>query len=315
MRSLLVPVALLGVACAPVPDAVSEREGGVPALDDSLPEHVAQAAQAATVCPNGVLLRKEVRDLSSTEWNRFVTAVRTLMSGTRPTAYDRAVKPYADNYGLTHGVSPFFPYQRAFLRDFERQLQAIDPSVTVPYWALSFDSQAPEASSILSASRFGGNGTGTSHCVTNGAFAGWQPFYERFHCLSRQYNLGSRIGAFYSVEAINRVISTSTTYDQFRQAIEYTPHSLVHTNIGGDMATRYSPNDPLYWVAEAYWDKVWSDWQQARAVNRTAYGGRNANGTTALPTDLLPGFPIRVQDTFDTSALCYRYQRFSWTGQ
>ena len=40
-----------------------------------------------------------------------------------------------------HGFPAFLPWHRAYLLDLERELQAIDPSVTLPYWR--FDQAAP----------------------------------------------------------------------------------------------------------------------------------------------------------------------------
>ena len=40
-----------------------------------------------------------------------------------------------------HGAAGFLPWHRAYLLDLERELQAIDPSVALPYWR--FDQPAP----------------------------------------------------------------------------------------------------------------------------------------------------------------------------
>ena len=40
-----------------------------------------------------------------------------------------------------HGFSAFYPWHRAYLLDLERELQNIDPSVSLPYWR--FDQPAP----------------------------------------------------------------------------------------------------------------------------------------------------------------------------
>jgi tyrosinase len=63
----------------------------------------------------------------------------------------------------------FLPWYRAFLRAFERELQAVNPSVTVPYWDFSVDT---DADSYLWKSDFlGGNGDPSENgAVKNGPF-------------------------------------------------------------------------------------------------------------------------------------------------
>ena len=45
------------------------------------------------------------------------------------------------NLPQAHGAPGFLPWHRAYLLDLERELQAIDPSVALPYWR--FDQPAP----------------------------------------------------------------------------------------------------------------------------------------------------------------------------
>ena len=102
-----------------------------------------------------------MRDLSNTEWSAFAKAVKQLQSGPSPTPYDAIVKIHVDNQAAVHGYPLFFPWHRYYVLVFEQHLQAIDPSIMVPYWDWGYDSQAPEASPILSARYFGGNGQGS----------------------------------------------------------------------------------------------------------------------------------------------------------
>jgi hypothetical protein len=313
MRALFTFTALLGVSilgsvgCSGEEGGAAADDVGAPTPEEALPENIGQVTQAASVCPNGVQVRKEIRTLTSAEWGRFVNATKKLMSGTGPTVYDRLAKVHMDNERWTHNTAPFLAWHRAYLRDFERKLQAIDPSVTLPYWSSAVDSQAPEASIVFRSDWFGGNGASGS-CVTNGAFGGWKPYFPAPHCLQRKFNLGSRISPFYSAEAVARVLQQSATYDALRRGLESPPHAAVHVGIGGDMATMLSMNDPIAWLADAYWDKKWADWQRMKPANMTSYGGVNFNGSAAKPIDALPGYQTtRVQDVLDTRSLCYVY--------
>ena len=65
-----------------------------------------------------------------------------------------------------HGNVGFLPWHRAYLLDLERELQAIDPSVTLPYWR--FDRPAPNV--------FTREFMGVSNAVGRVEFAAGHPF-------------------------------------------------------------------------------------------------------------------------------------------
>ncbi|RKP09204.1 hypothetical protein THASP1DRAFT_3510, partial [Thamnocephalis sphaerospora] len=188
--------------------------------------------------------------------------------------YDRFVQVHLDNTDFAHGVPSFLPWHRKFTRDFELALQRIDPTVSVPYWDWSLDSQAPEQSPIFGADMFGGNGQGEDNCVMDGKFANWVLAVPERRCLQRSFNERAEISALYPPESLLSIQREEITYEDFWYALEGPPHGVVHMGIGGDMASMTSPNDPLFWVHHSFIDKLWSDWQIARPNTRlTMYGG------------------------------------------
>jgi tyrosinase len=208
-----------------------------------------------------------------------------------------------------HGSASFLPWHRYFLYILERQLQRYDKSVTVPYWNWAYDSQAPEMAHVFDADAFGGNGVGQNGCITDGAFKSYRPPGESPACIVRSFNgRNNRIGALYSVEAINRLVTSSGDYDTFRINLEGTPHAAVHNGVGGTMATMKSPMDPLFYLHHAYVDKVWADWQNLNEDHVEDYGGQNGDGSDASPDDALAGSTVTVSQMFYTEDLCYTYQ-------
>lgn len=268
---------------------------------------IGPVAQAAEVCPNGVQPRKEVRTLTSAEWTRFANALKKLQAGSAPTAYDKLAKVHIDWAMPVHAAPMFFPFHRTYLRELERQLQAVDPGLMLPYWNTSLDATAPERAPVWAADRFGGTNS-SSGCVTNGYFAGLEAYYPARHCLSRTWDQGTRISPWHSIEAINSIVASSQTYLAFRVAVENGAHGKVHASFGGDMRGMSAANDPVFWLEEAYWDKVWADWQRSKPANMKAYGGSNVDGSPAVVTDVVRPYTPRVQDVFDTRSLCYQYQ-------
>ncbi|ORX84628.1 Di-copper centre-containing protein, partial [Basidiobolus meristosporus CBS 931.73] len=255
-------------------------------------------------------VRKEIRELSTEEWNAYIGAVKKLHSGPAPTAYDKIVAIHLRNVPQAHNVPCFFPWHRKYIREFELALQSIDSSITLPYWDWSLDSQAPETSLIFTPEYYGSSGE--SPCIEEGHFKGWQMSVPKPHCLKRQWNRGKKISALYPPELLSKIITGAKSYNEFRVAIEAAPHALVHVNIGGetgDIGTMWSPNDPLFWSHHAFVDKIWADFQFLNPVLAHDYGGFNSNNVSVSADEEVIPFGITVASTFDTSSpeFCYSY--------
>src|SRR5260370_37130035 len=103
-----------------------------------------QAVAGAAVLAEAALMvriRKNANTLTAGERDRFVSALAQFNNRGAGRYQDfrnvhtQAGRPEA------HGAPGFLPWHRAFILDLERELQAIDPSVTLPYWR--FDQKAP----------------------------------------------------------------------------------------------------------------------------------------------------------------------------
>ncbi|ORY04611.1 Di-copper centre-containing protein, partial [Basidiobolus meristosporus CBS 931.73] len=197
-------------------------------------------------------VRKEIRQLSENERNAFIDAINQLKASGE---YEKFSPMHNDYAPFAHITPGFFPWHRYYIRLFENALQKINPSVVLPYWDWTIDSQAPEESEVLK--WFGGNGRGPLQCVVDGPFANWRASVSNDHCLRRQFNGGDKILAIYSSESVSNMINTIEDYDKFRDTIENGPHAAVHRGIGGDMAVLISPNDPIFFLHHAFVDNIW----------------------------------------------------------
>src|SRR5262245_53682653 len=124
-------------------------------------------------------IRKNVKHLSDTEKGRFVDAVLALKAAPSVLHPGDPVQRRYDDYAEIHMnammASPgwanrrpaVFPRHRVLVLQFENDLAAIDPSVTVPYW----DWPGP-ASNPFTANFLGGDGNPAANDkVTTGPFA------------------------------------------------------------------------------------------------------------------------------------------------
>jgi tyrosinase len=264
------------------------------------------AAAKPKVTPGGCVRqcrRREIRDLSTDERRTYFGAVRKLQEGPAPTKYDTLVKIHIDAQDFSHNSAHFLPWHRGYVREYEKALQEVDPSICVPYYNSAYDSQAPENSPVWDDDFYGGNG-GTGDCVGNGPFSGWRPYYPQPHCLQRKWIYGDNLGSFYSIESLNQVVAQNDDYNSFRENVEMVIHPIVHNNIGGDLAEMHSPNDPLFFSHHAYVDYVWSQWQRRQGGS---FSGASSSGAAAHPSDDCQGLPYKVSDVLDHSKLCYSY--------
>ena len=222
-------------------------------------------------------VRRDYSTLSQAEWAAFVAAVKHTNIATlglvRPTKYDSFAFEFAHNFDSyqnysANALSGLARYRR-LLVDFEMALKSSDPGVSLPYWDFSVDWQAPQSSAIFTPTYLGGNGQGLLDSVVDGAFAPWQVGYPGLlnvlplpHVLRRHFNSGPSIQSFASPQAISNIIAQSVTLNDLSSQLLGSAAPLVFDGIGGDMATTFSPNDPIFWLVMCYIDKLFSIWLQ-----------------------------------------------------
>ncbi|KAI8922663.1 hypothetical protein BC831DRAFT_474817 [Entophlyctis helioformis] len=268
-------------------------------------------AQAGAQCANPYT-RSEWRQLSAGQQQAYLRALdgvknRPPSAGGNPAQWnlEQFTKLHWDMQNPTHGFAAFFPYHRRYLYWFERALRTVDPSVSIPYWDWTLDSQNPAASDILSPRAFGGNGRASDNCVADGVTAQWTYTYPApAPCLKRC----SRWSILWGAGAVNNIITGQTTFGGFRSRVEGGPHASVHDQGGGDcgyLSRMSSPNDPIFFLHHAMIDRIWWRWQ-TKCDGQYQYSYNNDN---ADPADLMPYFNEPVSSVLDTRAgpLCYVY--------
>ena len=245
--------------------------------------------------------RKEIRELTSEEWDRFAGAVNEFrLSGrwekianlhTDPKVWQVA---HSDESGLQ---AAFLPWHRVFLRRMEGELQRIDPKVTMPYWNWALDSEDPAGSPVLSPDFFGGSGDPeTSFCVTEGSFSD----LSNETCVKRLIPRDS--GGFLTLSNLKEVLVENPDYGRFVNTMEngLGLHGHLHMFLGGDMARVNSPKDPLFYAHHAFIDKLWWEWQMMHnELGSPAYKG---NATAPLYP-----FEESASDVFSVEDMGYTY--------
>jgi tyrosinase len=271
-------------------------------------------------------VRKNQATLTATQKSRFVAAVKELK---RSGIYDHHVHEHRSamqsmNPDPAHLGPAFFPWHRYCLHMFERDLQAVDPSVTLPYW--DWTRTRSVTSSIWNNDFMGPNGRASDLQVMSGPFAystgEWTltvndntntpPYLRRaFGTIATTLPTSKKVGKSLKrrpYDAAPWNWSTSTT-GSFRSYSEKPLHNVVHQWVGGTMMEASSPNDPVFWMHHCMLDRLWAKWQrrnpnQPYLPSSGGPAGHNLND---------PMWPWSNQADPPTPASCLDHHTFGYT--
>lgn len=243
--------------------------------------------------------RKNQATLTAAEKTAFVNAVIALKNDVPSqmgltNRYDDYVQTHMNAMmatpGWGHQLPAFLPWHRELLRHFELDLQAIDPSVTLPYWDWTVDQDPNGPNSPFTPDFLGGDGDpGKDYAVTTGAFAGANGKWplgvkdpaDPYPVLSRQFGINAptlptpaQLGVALADPNYDVAPFNSTSPSGFRNHLEgwistgpnpndQPPqnHNRVHVWCGGTMLPMSSPNDPVFWLNHCNIDRQWGIWQ------------------------------------------------------
>lgn len=206
-----------------------------------------------------VRIRKNAQTLTPAERDRFVAAFGTLngRGGGRFREFRDMHTDAAD--AEEHGNVGFLPWHRAYLLDLERELQAINPAVALPYWR--FDRPAPN---VFTRQFMGvSNSTGRVQFTPGHPLESWrtdgQPGINR----SLSFNAAAAPAGLRN-EAQTLSLGgppASAAYGPFA-IMEGNPHGRAHTSFGGFLRSiGTAARDPLFFMLHNNVDRLWAKWQ------------------------------------------------------
>lgn len=205
-----------------------------------------------------VRIRKNADALTTGERDRFLSAFAILNNQGRGRFRDFRDMHRDDTSLEAHGRAGFLPWHRAYLLDLERELQLIDPSVTLPYW--KFDEPAPNlftrafigVPNRLGRIRFV-PGNPLEFWATDGVVAG----IER----RPLFDTDTSPAFVMSEEATLLLGGPQNLYAEFRD-MEGDPHGFAHTSFGGSISQiDTAAKDPLFFLLHVNVDRLWAKWQ------------------------------------------------------
>lgn len=217
-----------------------------------------------------VRVRKNAEQMSPRERNNFLSALaqwKRVPGLNRPTRFEDFYMTHGDAFGKgIHSAfgtkaSNFLPWHRAFLLNFERELQAIDRTVALPYW--KFDEPSPQ---LFSASFLGATVPASNEVELDATnpIRGWSSPNMQLLTRARAGDIASPMDP-----AVLPALACSATgcpdvYRDTTDRFEMNYHNGAHSFVRGWLAGATSPLDPLFFLLHANVDRGWAHWQQAR---------------------------------------------------
>jgi tyrosinase len=240
---------------APVPFFVAGRFGRPSAADGDVRIQVRVGTTLVGDVPVMVRIRKNANVLTPAERDRFISAFAQLNNRGAGRFVDFRNMHTAAGSPEAHGAPGFLPWHRAYLLDLERELQAIDPSVALPYWR--FDQPAPNL--------FSPNFLGVSDQLGTVQFSATNPLQfwvtDGVQGITRRPFFNTNTG---SADVINeaQTLALGSQYAAFR-TLEGDPHGFAHTSFGGSISSiPTAARDPLFFLLHGNVDRLWAKWQR-----------------------------------------------------
>ncbi|MBD2253314.1 tyrosinase family protein [Nostoc parmelioides FACHB-3921] len=240
---------------------------GSPSVNDKDSLLVVNGVGNEITLPLMVRVRKNANNLTQGERDRFLEALFQLnLAGTG--IYQDFRKSHVEpSNAQAHGGPHFLPWHRAFILDLERELQLVDPSVSLPYWR--FDEPAPK---IFQADFMGQtrqvptpDNARADLVVFNidNPLAAWVtddlPGIRRS---ARFDTLTSPPG--FPMISQSETLALGDEYAEFtqREGIERSPHASAHVSFTGSISSvPTAVKDPLFFLLHANVDRLWALWQ------------------------------------------------------
>ncbi|PVI01791.1 Di-copper centre-containing protein [Periconia macrospinosa] len=197
------------------------------------------------------------------------------------TRWDEFVSLHQIHALQIHSTGQFLPWHRYFLHVHEVLLAECGYKGAHPYWDEPRDAgKFPQSPVFDTKLGFGGTGSGTNACVSDGPFKNLTVnigpgFTTQPRCVNRK--ITNALSSLTNKAAVDKAIAPAT-YEEAWITIYNGPHLGGHMALAmmnGDSIT--SPGDPLFMLHHGFVDKMWWDWQMKAPEKRfSEMGGPNA---------------------------------------
>ena len=254
-------------------------------------------------------IRKHYTQVNEVERQAYVAALDNLI-GSGVLEYFASVHGDPDQDGVDgnnfagpdfdsqiHRVLIFLPWHRQFTAEFEQELQAINPKLSIPYWDWTGDLDPTGVNSRSAQSPLWDDDQIAS--------LGWSDSFLGKYETS--LNLDRDLSGILPTSNAKQNLLNAPIFDSFgnfRFELENDLHDPPHGWVGGEMQDMlFSPRDPIFYFHHATVDWLWQLW--------TEDGGSFDFSETDMPTfdGTVPGFssvdPDDISNTVSDMGIFY----------
>ena len=232
------------------------------------------ARQSGVATPVGtvplmVRIRKDATTLTNGERDRLLAALAQFNNQGLGRFTDFAGTHVSAGSAEAHGRPGFLPWHRTFVLDLERELQAIDTSVALPYWR--FDRPAPSlfTPQFLGRGTFNGPGTTPVTLAPTNPLRFWRSGPAPGITRDPAFNVsGASPGPLSQANAL-ALGNPGALFRNFRRIESPVPpsqrdyHGSAHVSFSGPIDTiGTAAQDPLFFLLHCNVDRLWAAWQK-----------------------------------------------------
>eukprot|EP01083_Nonionella_stella_P195407 719857_1 len=211
-----------------------------------------------------------------------------------------------------HVQAAFLPWHRQFIYYLEEEIRKLPgyECFALPYWDWSNE---PTPANVLDGDTLFITSSGVGH-DSRGSCVWPQGIYDPADgvCLLRDIDYVNDFSCiFTSPSQLSNIIFGNELYSFFRPSLEQDPHARPHVCIGGQMATFWSPDDPIFYLHHAFVDYLYALWQDCwdyENVNvpsfSTQYNGNIFEAMSFSPylsTTITPSETFDLRNVYDVS--------------
>lgn len=216
-----------------------------------------------------VRIRKNVTSLTTPERDRLIAALATLNN--------QGLGRYADFAGThvsaatpeAHGRPGFLPWHRTFVLDLERELQAIDSSVTLPYWRFDQPAALLFTPDFLGRGAFQGPGTNAVVFSATNPLRFWKAGPTPGIFRDPGFDVNAAPPRPLGQAAALALGNPGALYKNFRRMESIAPkdyHGTAHVSFSGPIdSIPTAAQDPLFFLLHCNVDHAWALWQKQNA--------------------------------------------------
>ena len=234
--------------------------------------------------------RKEYRDFTNLERQIFRRALAELINSGDWQLLVEFHRIYTED---AHNGCFFLPWHRLYIFMVESMLRRYEPTVTLPYWDWTRDSNDPAMSSVWRRRWMGSATIPTNSLSSLG--------------IQRDFTSGvsGSLNGFPSWSMIEQSVNHDF-WPIFAQELERL-HSLVHINIGGQMLNlALAPLDPVFYLHHTFVDYLWYTRQTSRNNVWEFSGLHRGQDICGDWNRMFPGFNEPLWRGVDLSCISYQ---------